>query len=65
MFNLIPVPPLDGSHVVRHFLPEPARVVFDRVGMFGLFALVYLGRGFIMAWYRPGFALFQYFLTRL
>jgi Zn-dependent protease len=23
VFNLIPVPPLDGSHVLRHFLPEP------------------------------------------
>src|SRR5262249_45488220 len=22
VFNLIPVPPLDGSHVLRHFLPE-------------------------------------------
>ena len=25
VFNLIPVPPLDGSHVVRHFLPPGAR----------------------------------------
>ena len=23
VFNLIPVPPLDGSHVLRHFLPAP------------------------------------------
>ena len=23
VFNLIPVPPLDGSHVLRHFLPDP------------------------------------------
>ena len=22
VFNLIPVPPLDGSHVLRHFLSE-------------------------------------------
>ena len=47
VFNLIPVPPLDGSHVLRHFLPDSARVVFDRVGIFGLLALVYLGGGLL------------------
>ena len=26
VFNLIPVPPLDGSHVMRHFLPRSLRV---------------------------------------
>ena len=25
VFNLIPMPPLDGSHVLRHFLPETVR----------------------------------------
>ena len=40
VFNLIPVPPLDGSHVLRHFLPEPVRRVYDTVGMFGLLLLV-------------------------
>ncbi len=32
VFNLIPVPPLDGSHVLRHFLPDSARMVYDRIG---------------------------------
>jgi Zn-dependent protease len=65
MFNLIPVPPLDGSHVIRHFLPDSARSLFDRVGMFGLLALVVFGRGLIGAWIRPGFAFFNFFLKRL
>lgn len=43
VFNLIPVPPLDGSHVLRHFLSEPVRRAYDAVGIFGLLALVYLG----------------------
>lgn len=47
VFNLIPVPPLDGSHVLRHFLPDPARMVYDRIGIFGLIAPVYLGGGLI------------------
>src|SRR5512138_1740011 len=35
VFNLIPVPPLDGSHVFRHLLSERVRDVYDRVGIFG------------------------------
>ena len=47
VFNLIPVPPLDGSHVLRHFLPDPVRRVYDMMGMFGLLILVYFGHNFI------------------
>jgi Zn-dependent protease len=42
VFNLIPVPPLDGSHVLRHFLSDPVRMVYDRIGIFALMALVFL-----------------------
>jgi Zn-dependent protease len=65
MFNLIPVPPLDGSHVIRHFLPEPVRAVFDRIGVFGLLILVFMAPGLVAAWIRPGIAFFHFFLTRL
>lgn len=53
VFNLIPVPPLDGSHVLRHFLSEPVRMVYDRIGIFGLLALVYLGGGLLWSLIRP------------
>src|ERR1700722_404360 len=53
VFNLIPVPPLDGSHVVRHFLSEPVRAAYDRIGIFGLLALVYLGGGLLSRLIRP------------
>jgi Zn-dependent protease len=43
IFNLIPVPPLDGSHVLRHFLSDPVRRAYDSIGIFALFALVFLG----------------------
>src|SRR5207248_3270257 len=36
LFNLIPVPPLDGSHVLRHFLPDPVRKAYDMIGILGL-----------------------------
>lgn len=29
VFNLIPLPPLDGSKILRHFLPRSAQVWFD------------------------------------
>ena len=53
VFNLIPVPPLDGSHVLRHFLPDSARTVYDRIGIFALLALVYLGGGLLSSLLRP------------
>ena len=43
LFNLIPIPPLDGSHVLRHFLPAAAQRAYDSVGLFGLLLLFTVG----------------------
>jgi Zn-dependent protease len=48
IFNLIPVPPLDGSHIFRHMLPDFARDLYDKIGMFGLL-LVFLFGGRLLA----------------
>jgi Zn-dependent protease len=53
VFNLIPVPPLDGSHVLRHFLPDSVRAVYDRIGFVALLLLVYLGGGLLSGLIRP------------
>jgi Zn-dependent protease len=53
VFNLIPVPPLDGSHVLRHFLSDSVRTVYDRIGFFALLALVYLGGNLLWGLIRP------------
>ncbi len=42
VFNLIPLPPLDGSHVIRHFLSYNVLRVYDRIGYFGLIMLVFV-----------------------
>ena len=39
-FNLIPVPPLDGSRIVAGLLPRDAAIAYDRVGRFGLFIVI-------------------------
>ena len=64
VFNLIPVPPLDGSHVLRHFLSEPVRRAYDTVGIFGLIALVYLGRGLLGKLISPPLQFCNWILSR-
>ncbi len=65
VFNLIPIPPLDGSHVLRHFLPEPVRNVYDTVGMLGLLLLVMFGGRVIGALVRPVVGVFDALLKTL
>ena len=65
VFNLIPVPPLDGSHVLRHLLPEPVRRVYDTMGWFALLALVYFGGNFLGRLIFPVLGVFNSLLMRL
>ena len=50
VFNLIPIPPLDGSHILFALLPGDyfqLRMALSRYGFIILLAAIYLGRGFI------------------
>jgi Zn-dependent protease len=44
IFNLIPVPPLDGSHVLSAFLPEKIGEQFRQIGFFGILIVIMLMR---------------------
>ena len=41
-FNLIPIPPLDGSHVLYHLLPSSLREHYRALGRYGIGILVLL-----------------------
>jgi Zn-dependent protease len=63
VFNLIPIPPLDGSHVLRHFLPEPIRQVYDMAGLLGLMALIYFAPSLLSKLVAPVLGLFLLLLN--
>ena len=53
VFNLIPLPPLDGSHVLRHFLPYNALRMYDRIGIIGLLVFLFLGGPLLALFVNP------------
>ena len=42
IFNLLPIPPFDGGHVVEGLLPRPLAAVWKRFGRFGFLLLLFL-----------------------
>jgi len=42
VFNLMPVPPLDGSHILFTFLPRSAQKVKIFLSQYGLFVLIFI-----------------------
>jgi Zn-dependent protease len=36
MFNLIPIPPLDGSHLFKYLLPQELRSGYEKLGRTGV-----------------------------
>jgi Zn-dependent protease len=43
-FNLLPIPPLDSSRIVRNLLPYNSLNTFDTIGRFGFIVIFILGR---------------------
>jgi Zn-dependent protease len=59
-FNLMPIPPLDGSHVFKYLLPPAWALNYQRIGRQGLLILIVLltfGRPLLNLWFAPVFFL--------
>jgi Zn-dependent protease len=44
VFNMIPVPPLDGSHVLASVLPDRLGDQYRQIGFFGIIVVIFLMR---------------------
>lgn len=42
VFNMLPIPPLDGSHILEYFLPLKVAESYSRIGAYGFFILIFL-----------------------
>ena len=65
-FNLIPIPPLDGSWILTYFLPEHIAESFERIRPYGFFiiiALLFLNVLNIL--FIPVFAVYEKFMLIL
>ncbi|MEJ7808783.1 MAG: site-2 protease family protein [Gemmatimonadaceae bacterium] len=57
-FNLLPIPPLDGSHVFKYLLPPAWSLRYQQIGGYGmmlLFLLMFVGGRFLSMWMTPAY----------
>ena len=58
-FNLLPIPPLDGSHVFKYVLPPAWALSYERIirlGLLFIYALIFLGGPLLTWWLFPAIA---------
>jgi Zn-dependent protease len=64
-FNLLPIPPLDGSRIVRHLLPYNALSAYDRMGILSYFLMIFLGAPIVRFFMAPTLHLIYSLLYRI
>ena len=64
-FNLLPLPPLDGSHIFRHMLPFRWLPIYDRLGILSLFLMLFFGGRVTMAVVNPVLGFFRVLLLSI
>lgn len=62
IFNLLPIPPLDGSHVMKYLLPPAWALRYQQIGMYGIIIIMILlltgyGNAVFAFWFQPLYAL--------
>ncbi|MGI9078439.1 MAG: site-2 protease family protein, partial [Gemmatimonadaceae bacterium] len=64
-FNLLPIPPLDGSHVFKYLLPPAWSLRYQQIGSYGMLLLILVlvvGRPLLNIWMAPVYGLAQILL---
>ena len=64
-FNLLPLPPLDGSHLLRHMLPYNWLRIYDSLGIASMILIFLFGGRLIGLFLNPAMALFNHILLTL
>ena len=64
-FNLLPLPPLDGSHLLRHMLPYNWLRIYDSFGIVSMILIFIFGGRLIGLFLNPAMALFNHILLAL
>ncbi|MFN8572771.1 MAG: site-2 protease family protein [Gemmatimonadaceae bacterium] len=64
VFNLLPIPPLDGSHVMKYLLPPAWSLRYQQLSRFGILLVMVLlwtnvGQQLFQWWMRPVIVLFD------
>lgn len=65
-FNLLPIPPLDGSRIIRNVLPYNAVQAYDRIPIWVSYLLmIFVGGYVLMLFLRPALLLVYYALSQI
>ena len=64
-FNLLPFPPLDGSRILRHFLPYNWLGTYDNLGLISMLLMIFLGGPVVRFFMIPTLGLVQFALGSL
>jgi Zn-dependent protease len=64
-FNLLPIPPLDGSHILLHHLPYNFLSVYDNLGMFSYLLMIFVGGPIVRFLMEPALSLVDLALAHI
>ena len=64
-FNLLPLPPLDGSHLIRHLLPTSALRIYDQLGILSLILMFVFGGRLVNLFVAPTLAVINSILLSM